>query len=96
MKTTKTTRSNKPATVSQPNHTPTTTATAPRLAPDDFYETTARAEGGAVKLAVFNRRKDEALRIIDAAHKAGSDMGSAISRAYAVAFPRRPTQQARN
>lgn len=69
------------------------TATAPRLAKDDFYEITARAEGGAVKLAVFNRRKDEALRIVEAAHKNGSDMGAALSRAFAVAFPRRPSTQ---
>jgi hypothetical protein len=93
--TTKTKASNKPANVSKPAAA-TTTTNAPRLAPDDFYEVTARAEGGAVRLAVFNRRKDEALRIIEAAHKAGSDMGAAISKAYAVAFPRRPASQTRN
>lgn len=81
-------RVNQPAPVSP-------TAAAPRLAKDDFYEITARAEGGAVKLAVFNRRKDEALRIIEQAHKNGSDIGAAISRAYAVAFPRRPATQPR-
>ena len=63
-------------------------ATAPRLAPPDYYSRTlATGTRGAEKLAECCRRKDEALRIVDRAWASGRDMGAAIGHAFSVAFP---------